>query len=65
MPRGNPYRCKACGDLASKDRFCKKHRPKKRVNPFRDNFKPPLEYWEEKKEFGAIKDNFGEETKWG
>ena len=60
----NPFRCQECGALASKDGWCKKHRPKKRVNPLRDNFKPHNEYWGDQDNFGAVKSGFGAEKTW-
>ena len=67
--RGNPYgnrkRCRDCNALAAKDGWCKNHRPVKRVNPFRDNFKPAPSYFDQREDFGAVKNGFSEEDKWG
>jgi hypothetical protein len=62
--RGNPFRCRACHRLADKSGWCKKHRPSKRTNPFRENFKPKAEYFKERKNFGVVKDTFGIEDAW-
>ena len=65
-PYGNRRRCRACHSLAGKDGWCKNHRPKKKSpNPFRTNFKPKADYFKERKDFGAVRDSFGEEDKWG
>lgn len=65
-PYGNRNRCRACNQLASKDGWCKRHRPERKgPSPFRDNFKATPEYFNKSSEFGAIKDKFGEESKWG
>lgn len=63
-PNGNRRRCRTCHCLAGKDGYCKLHRPEKRTNPFRSNFKPHPTYFKEKKDFGAIKDSFGSEKQW-
>lgn len=41
MARGNANRCKVCGKLAGIDGYCKRHRPKKRTDFFRDDPKKP------------------------
>lgn len=65
-PYGNRNRCRTCNQLASKDGWCKRHRPERKgPNPFRDNFKSSPEYFNKNSDFGAVKDTFGEEAKWG
>jgi len=71
MPRpgGNPNRCEMHGSLAGKDGYCKRCRPaRNRTNMFRDNFmnaKQDFTSFEEKEEFGIVKDKFGMEERWG
>ena len=65
-PYGNKTRCRKCHRLGSKDGWCKMHRPVKRTNPFRDNFKEEKNFIGpfEKDEFGMVREDFGAENTW-
>lgn len=59
-PSGNRLRCRSCGALASKDGWCKRHRPpSKVVNRERDNFMGPAQEFQspnEVEDFGCLND---------